>query len=121
VSCFIFLNFNQLEFKKKLKKGSSEFIKLDARVLETAQTNSSLINLRSYLNFQWNIIPNNVFVIFPYVIGFSSQCIEIRLLVNGNFVNNITLPNIKFITSKVSNFDFLNIFKPLISIFYDQN
>lgn len=75
---------------------SSEFIKIDQRALES----SNLNNTKSYLNFQWNIIPTKVFIIFPYAIAFSVQCIEIRLLVNGNLVNSITLPNIKFITSK---------------------
>lgn len=74
----------------------SEFVKLEQLSLDA----SLGVATKSYFSFQWNIIPNNVFIIFPYAIGFSVQCIEIRLLVNGSLVNSITLPNVRFITSK---------------------
>jgi hypothetical protein len=34
------------------------------------------------------------------VIGFANQCIEIRLMVNGNLVNSITMSSIKLVASK---------------------
>jgi len=56
---------------------------------------------KSYFRFQWNSEPNHIICIFPYVIGLSNQSIEIRLLVNGNLVNSITMSNIKLIANKV--------------------
>ena len=90
---------------------TSEFIKLDGG---SSTTSNSNINANPQLGtmsppakraeyaFQWNSEPNFVLCIFPYVIGFASQCIEIRLLVNGNLVNSITMSNIKIVASKVN-------------------
>jgi hypothetical protein len=64
-------------------------------------TGSNLIKKSHYL-FQWNSEPYSVLCIFPYLIGFANQSIEIRLLVNGSLVNSITMSNIKLIASKVN-------------------
>lgn len=37
---------------------------------------------------------------FPYVIAFTSDTMEIRLIINGNLVHTIAMPNINLITSK---------------------
>lgn len=71
---------------------------------ETSNTSTnvqSLSPVKSYFRFQWNSEPNHIICIFPYVIGLSNQSIEIRLLVNGNLVNSITMSNIKLIANKV--------------------
>ena len=73
-------------------------------VASTANSNKRI----SYYTFQWNSEPNYVICAFPYIIGFANQCIEIRLLVNGNLVNSITMSNIKLIASKVERF--VNVF-----------
>ena len=52
--------------------------------------------------FEWNCEPLSVVCIFPYVVGFGKQCIEIRLLINGNLINSITMSNIKLIAGKVN-------------------
>ena len=90
---------------------TSEFIKFDqepnANVPQSIVNNNSQIlsspnNIRksNFYSFQWNSEPNFLLCIFPYVIGFASQSIEIRLLVNGSLVNTITMSNIKLISSK---------------------
>lgn len=37
---------------------------------------------------------------FPYVIAFTSDTMEIRLIINGNLVHTIAMPNLNLITSK---------------------
>lgn len=37
---------------------------------------------------------------FPYVIAFTNDTMEIRLIINGNLVHTITMPNLSLITSK---------------------
>ncbi|XP_029662871.1 GTPase-activating Rap/Ran-GAP domain-like protein 3, partial [Formica exsecta] len=37
---------------------------------------------------------------FPYVIAFTNDTMEIRLIINGNLVHTIAMPNINLITSK---------------------
>lgn len=37
---------------------------------------------------------------FPYVIAFTSNSMEIRLIVNGNLVHTMTMPQLQLIASK---------------------
>lgn len=37
---------------------------------------------------------------FPYVIAFTSDAMEIRLIVNGNLVHTMTMPKLNLISSK---------------------
>jgi hypothetical protein len=37
---------------------------------------------------------------FPYVIAFTADTMEIRLIINGNLVHTIAMPNLSLITSK---------------------
>lgn len=37
---------------------------------------------------------------FPYVIGFTNNLMEIRLIVNGNLVHTMTMPKLHLIASK---------------------
>ena len=79
--------------------------------------------VKSYFRFQWNSEPNHIICIFPYVIGLSNQSIEIRLLVNGNLVNNITMSNIKLIANKVGllSFDIKKGFKLTFCAFKERH
>ncbi|XP_065068004.1 GTPase-activating Rap/Ran-GAP domain-like protein 3 isoform X1 [Rhopilema esculentum] len=52
------------------------------------------------VSFYWNSTPRAVVCAFPYIIGFTSNHIEIRLVVNGNLVHTIAIPSINFITGK---------------------
>ncbi|RNA22577.1 GTPase-activating Rap Ran-GAP domain 3 [Brachionus plicatilis] len=95
------LNFNQLSTIRSivdLYDNSEPEILLDQAC--SYSHNLSLNNKCSNFKFQWNSEPYSVLCVFPYVIGFANQCIEIRLLVNGNLVNSITMANIKLIASK---------------------
>ena len=38
---------------------------------------------------------------FPYVMAFTPDTIEIRLIINGNLVHTTTMPDLTLITSKV--------------------
>ncbi|XP_070155831.1 GTPase-activating Rap/Ran-GAP domain-like protein 3 isoform X2 [Polyergus mexicanus] len=51
-------------------------------------------------DFNWNSIPTAVACAFPYVIAFTNDTMEIRLIINGNLVHTIAMPNINLITSK---------------------
>lgn len=37
---------------------------------------------------------------FPYVIAFTSNSMEIRLIVNGNLVHTMTMPQLQLVASK---------------------
>ncbi|XP_020284932.1 GTPase-activating Rap/Ran-GAP domain-like protein 3 isoform X2 [Pseudomyrmex gracilis] len=51
-------------------------------------------------DFNWNSMPTVVACAFPYVIAFTNDTMEIRLIINGNLVHTITMPNLSLITSK---------------------
>ncbi|XP_012236079.1 GTPase-activating Rap/Ran-GAP domain-like protein 3 isoform X2 [Linepithema humile] len=51
-------------------------------------------------DFNWNSMPTAVACAFPYVIAFTTDTMEIRLIINGNLVHTIAMPNISLITSK---------------------
>jgi hypothetical protein len=98
---------------------TSEFIKIDlpngqsqtngpvqVNQNESANTKSSNTQKPNY-TFRWNSEPNHVLCLFPYVIGFANQSIEIRLFVNGSLINSLTMSNVKLIASKVKIFNFL--------------
>lgn len=51
-------------------------------------------------DFQWNTSPTSIVCAFPYIIAFTSDSMEIRLLVNGNLVHTVTMANLQLITSK---------------------
>lgn len=38
--------------------------------------------------------------VFPYIMGFNYDSIEIRLIINGNLVHNMAMPKLKLIASK---------------------
>ncbi|KAK0180091.1 hypothetical protein PV327_005769 [Microctonus hyperodae] len=51
-------------------------------------------------DFNWNSVPIAVACAFPYVIAFTTDTMEIRLIINGNLVHTIAMPNLMLITSK---------------------
>ena len=83
----------------------------------SSSSSSSNDGLRGNNKFEWHCEPKNVLCIFPYVIGFSRECIEIRLLINGNLINTITMSDIRLIASKVSN-DLTLYLEIIIEIFH---
>ncbi|XP_037933070.1 GTPase-activating Rap/Ran-GAP domain-like protein 3 [Teleopsis dalmanni] len=54
----------------------------------------------SEFDFHWNTSPTSVVCAFPYILGFTSDSMEIRLLVNGNLVDTAIMPELQMITSK---------------------
>lgn len=57
-------------------------------------------NNTSDFDFQWNTSPTSIVCAFPYIIAFTSDTMEIRLLVNGNLVHTVTMAELQLITSK---------------------
>ncbi|PVD22442.1 hypothetical protein C0Q70_18255 [Pomacea canaliculata] len=51
-------------------------------------------------DFHWNAEPQSIVCAFPYVMAFTSDTIEIRLIINGNLVHTTTMPDLTLITSK---------------------
>ncbi|XP_055707592.1 GTPase-activating Rap/Ran-GAP domain-like protein 3 isoform X2 [Phlebotomus papatasi] len=51
-------------------------------------------------DFHWNSSPTSVICAFPYVIAFTNDSMEIRLLVNGNLVHMVSMAELQLITSK---------------------
>ncbi|KAJ8300873.1 hypothetical protein KUTeg_022392 [Tegillarca granosa] len=52
-------------------------------------------------DFHWNSEPQAIVCAFPYVIAFTPVTIEIRLIINGNLVHTMTMPELNLITSKL--------------------
>lgn len=51
-------------------------------------------------DFHWNTSPTSIVCAFPYIIAFTPDSIEIRLLVNGSLVHTATMPELQLISSK---------------------
>ncbi|XP_015903214.1 GTPase-activating Rap/Ran-GAP domain-like protein 3 isoform X3 [Parasteatoda tepidariorum] len=54
----------------------------------------------SEFDFQWNAVPEAIVCAFPYVMAFTSDNIEIRLVINGNLVQSMVMPSLRLITAK---------------------
>ncbi|KFM72712.1 GTPase-activating Rap/Ran-GAP domain-like protein 3, partial [Stegodyphus mimosarum] len=54
----------------------------------------------SEFDFQWNAVPEAIVCAFPYVMAFTADTIEIRLVINGNLVSSMVMPSLKLITAK---------------------
>ncbi|XP_078039328.1 GTPase-activating Rap/Ran-GAP domain-like protein 3 isoform X1 [Augochlora pura] len=54
----------------------------------------------SEFDFNWNSVPAAIACAFPYVIAFTKDTMEIRLIINGNLVHTMAMPNLNLITSK---------------------
>ena len=53
-------------------------------------------------DFNWNSEPQAIVCAFPYILAFTPDTIEIRLIINGSLVHSMTMPRLTHITSKVS-------------------
>ncbi|XP_070532264.1 GTPase-activating Rap/Ran-GAP domain-like protein 3 isoform X3 [Ptychodera flava] len=54
----------------------------------------------SDFDIHWNSPPEAIVCAFPYILAFTPDTIEIRLVVNGNLVHEMTMPRLNLITSK---------------------
>uniref|UniRef100_A0A8C7NN21 GTPase activating Rap/RanGAP domain like 3 n=1 Tax=Oncorhynchus mykiss TaxID=8022 RepID=A0A8C7NN21_ONCMY len=59
----------------------------------------------SDLHFSWNQMPNAIVCAFPYILAFTTDSIEIRLVVNGNLVYTAVVPELQLTASRVSLID----------------
>ncbi|KAM5145388.1 GTPase-activating Rap/Ran-GAP domain-like protein 3 [Mantella aurantiaca] len=50
--------------------------------------------------FSWNQVPNAVVCAFPYILAFTTDSIEIRLVVNGNLVHTAVVPELQLVSSR---------------------
>ncbi|XP_076343533.1 GTPase-activating Rap/Ran-GAP domain-like protein 3 isoform X2 [Tachypleus tridentatus] len=57
-------------------------------------------NRSTDFDFQWNSVPESIVCAFPYIIAFTQDTIEIRLVINGNLVHSMTMPKLTMITAK---------------------
>ncbi|CAM1314470.1 GARNL3 (predicted) [Pycnogonum litorale] len=51
-------------------------------------------------DFQWNSVPEAIVCAFPYILAFTPDSIEIRLIINGNLVHMMVMPKLKMLTCK---------------------
>uniref|UniRef100_A0A8C3K7U6 CNH domain-containing protein n=1 Tax=Calidris pygmaea TaxID=425635 RepID=A0A8C3K7U6_9CHAR len=51
--------------------------------------------------FSWNQVPYAVVCAFPYILAFTTDSIEIRLVVNGNLVHTAVVPELQLVASRV--------------------
>ncbi|XP_054270708.1 GTPase-activating Rap/Ran-GAP domain-like protein 3 isoform X2 [Macrosteles quadrilineatus] len=51
-------------------------------------------------DFHWNTIPSRIVCAFPYILAFTSDSMEIRLIINGNLVQHMAMPKLTLICPK---------------------
>ncbi|XP_071673345.1 GTPase-activating Rap/Ran-GAP domain-like protein 3 isoform X2 [Patagioenas fasciata] len=62
---------------------------------------SPLIQPSAYdFHFSWNQVPYAVVCAFPYILAFTTDSIEIRLVVNGNLVHTAVVPELQLLASR---------------------
>ncbi|XP_056360956.1 GTPase-activating Rap/Ran-GAP domain-like protein 3 isoform X2 [Oenanthe melanoleuca] len=62
---------------------------------------SPLVQPSAYdFHFSWNQVPYAVVCAFPYVLAFTTDSIEIRLVVNGNLVHTAVVPELQLVASR---------------------
>ncbi|XP_077593596.1 GTPase-activating Rap/Ran-GAP domain-like protein 3 isoform X2 [Stigmatopora nigra] len=54
----------------------------------------------SDFHFTWNQMPNAIVCAFPYILAFTTDSIEIRLVVNGNLVYTAVVPELQLASSR---------------------
>ncbi|XP_030063403.1 GTPase-activating Rap/Ran-GAP domain-like protein 3 [Microcaecilia unicolor] len=54
----------------------------------------------SDFHFSWNQVPNAIVCAFPYILAFTTDSIEIRLVVNGNLVHTAVVPELLLVASR---------------------
>nr|XP_015798529.2 GTPase-activating Rap/Ran-GAP domain-like protein 3 isoform X5 [Nothobranchius furzeri] len=55
----------------------------------------------SDFHFSWNQMPNAIVCAFPYILAFTTDSIEIRLVVNGNLVYTAVVPELQLAASRL--------------------
>ena len=60
--------------------------------------------LKKYKFVELNIFPDHVVCAFPYILAITQEAVEFRYAVNGSLLQTLCMPELKLITSKVSNF-----------------
>uniref|UniRef100_A0A803SUM1 GTPase activating Rap/RanGAP domain like 3 n=1 Tax=Anolis carolinensis TaxID=28377 RepID=A0A803SUM1_ANOCA len=53
----------------------------------------------SDFHFSWNQVPYAIVCAFPYILAFTTDSIEIRLVVNGNLVHTAVVPALQLVAS----------------------
>uniref|UniRef100_K7FA58 GTPase-activating Rap/Ran-GAP domain-like protein 3 n=1 Tax=Pelodiscus sinensis TaxID=13735 RepID=K7FA58_PELSI len=53
----------------------------------------------SDFHFSWNQVPYAIVCAFPYILAFTTDSIEIRLVVNGNLVHTAVVPELQLVAS----------------------
>ncbi|XP_038601443.1 GTPase-activating Rap/Ran-GAP domain-like protein 3 isoform X1 [Tachyglossus aculeatus] len=54
----------------------------------------------SDFHFSWNQVPYAIVCAFPYILAFTTDSIEIRLVVNGNLVHTAVVPQLQLVASR---------------------
>ncbi|XP_046640588.1 GTPase-activating Rap/Ran-GAP domain-like protein 3 isoform X4 [Daphnia pulicaria] len=57
-------------------------------------------NASSEHDFHWNSVPESIVCAFPYILAFTADSIEVRLVINGNLIQAMVMPRLSLITSK---------------------
>ncbi|KAL1489288.1 hypothetical protein ABEB36_014213 [Hypothenemus hampei] len=63
-------------------------------------TNDSDVSENCSKDFHWNSSPTDIVCVFPYLIAFTSNTMEIRLVINGHLIHTMTMPKLRLIASK---------------------
>ncbi|XP_069465601.1 GTPase-activating Rap/Ran-GAP domain-like protein 3 isoform X2 [Ambystoma mexicanum] len=59
-----------------------------------------MLSSASDFQFSWNQVPNAIVCAFPYILAFTTDSIEIRLVVNGNLVHTAVVPELQLVASR---------------------
>ncbi|XP_066244731.1 GTPase-activating Rap/Ran-GAP domain-like protein 3 isoform X2 [Euwallacea similis] len=68
------------------------------------EANNTNTSTSTDFDFHWNSAPTDIVCAFPYVIAFTPNTMEIRLVVNGNLIHTMSMPKLQLITSKTDIF-----------------
>ncbi|XP_037653261.1 GTPase-activating Rap/Ran-GAP domain-like protein 3 isoform X3 [Choloepus didactylus] len=61
---------------------------------------AGLLLCYNYFQFCWNQAPYAIVCAFPYLLAFTTDSIEIRLVVNGNLVHTAVVPQLQLVASR---------------------
>ncbi|XP_078475206.1 GTPase-activating Rap/Ran-GAP domain-like protein 3 [Lampetra planeri] len=70
------------------------------KVLPFNGNSPQLQSSASDYHFTWNQLPSAIVCAFPYILAFTIDSIEIRLVVNGNLVHTTIVPDLSLISSR---------------------
>lgn len=58
-------------------------------------------DLENSVKLFWNSTPTDVVYVFPFIMAFTTDAIEIRLAVNGSLLATLYMPNLQLLSAKV--------------------